>query len=184
MSKDVQPALRKVGRWPEECVFLPLDEDDDGCADVALLLTVDEDDEDTDEIAFALVFSDEEEVDPTVAHPERLKPAPPAEVEAPVGAIPGLADTEAQPPLFGSAALPSSIVVSLPAALLTSEVGAKTTEVAALNPEGLGTFTPAAAAILRSCFSSRLRSFSFCLSISSLALMRTLACISLNLALW
>ena len=48
---------------------------------------------------------------------------------------------------------------------------------------GLGILIPFAAAIFRSSFSSRLRSFSFRLSTSSLGFRRILACMSLKRAL-
>lgn len=49
---------------------------------------------------------------------------------------------------------------------------------------GLGILMPLAAAILRSSFSSRFRSFSLRLSTSSLGFRRILACMSLKRALW
>jgi hypothetical protein len=49
---------------------------------------------------------------------------------------------------------------------------------------GFAIFIPAALAILRSSFSSRLRSFSLRLSTSSWVVIRVLVCISLRRALW
>lgn len=112
------------------------------------------------------------EADPTVAHPDFSKP--PVVLEA----LPWLVDIEAQPDLLGSAGCPST---SMPAG--ASAIGVKATETDELATGGLGILMPAAAAILRSSFSSRLRSFSLRLSTSSLGLIRMLACMSLNRAL-
>ena len=96
----------------------------------------------------------------TVAHPDRLKPDD--------GAA-----TDTQPPEFlgGSFGAVGSMMPLIPGA-------------GEATPAAFGILMPLAAAILRSSFSSRLRSFSLRLSTSSFGKMRALACMSFNLALW
>jgi hypothetical protein len=82
--------------------------------------------------------------------------------------------TEAQPRFFSLGLLSDS--GGIPTGLIAA--GGGTVAVA------FDTLIPAAAAILRSSRSSRLRSFSLRLSISSWACGLALACMSLYLALW
>lgn len=112
--------------------------------------------------------------EPTVAQPDFAKP-PRAPAAAPVS------DIDAQPDRLGTTGSPS---MSIPCA--PPGEGATAAEVLAAvgAAGGLGILMPAAAAILRSSFSSRLRSFSLRLSTSSWGLMRTFACMSLKRALW
>lgn len=96
---------------------------------------------------------------PTVAQPDFAKPPrPPA--AAPVS------DIDAQPDRLGAMGSPSMSMPSVPpvGGATAAEVLAAATGAAA---GGLGILIPAAAAILRSSFSSRLRSFSLRLSTSS-----------------
>ena len=101
--------------------------------------------------------TDEDDPPPNVAHPDFLNP--------PEGF--GRSSTEvrtvAQPACFGSVGLSISIPEDLGA---SNDVGAKGV-VDDEIVEGLGILMPFAAAIFRSSFSSRFRSFSFRLSISS-----------------
>lgn len=99
-----------------------------------------------------------------LAHPDRLKPDDDEE-----------RDTQPPESLGGSLGAVGSTIVPL-----TPEAG----ETSGATPAAFGILIPLAAAILRSSFSSRLRSFSFRLSTSSFGKMRALACMSFNLALW
>lgn len=113
------------------------------------------------------------DADPMVAQPDFLNPVEDAvadDAESPI---------EAQPPFFWAELLSTSMDGDTSAAAATGVDSTCGSEVVAL-----GILIPAAAAILRSSRSSRLRSFSFRLSISSLGLSRALACMSLKRALW
>jgi hypothetical protein len=99
-----------------------------------------------------------------VAHPDRLNPDDDG------------VETDAQPPGFfgGSFGAIGSA---------TTRVGEASGATPVLPTAGFGILMPLAAAILRSSFSSRLRSFSLRLSISSFGTIRALACMSFKRAL-
>lgn len=109
--------------------------------------------------------------DPMDAHDDLLKPGlePKVLSEGP--------DTAAQPNFLAMTGVPS-MSMSVLALVEEPGSGSEATEL------GLAILMPCAAAILRSSFSSRLRSFSLRLSTSSLGLSRALACMSLKRALW
>lgn len=153
VSRVVQPALRKEG-W---------------CGMGAGLLAF----EGAEVDGMKGTGGDTVDDDPTVAHPDFLKPG--------CGGVEsdGVVDNEAHP-LDSEGFVSTSIIV--PRAL-SDEVGRGTAGTAGGLTGGLGILIPFAAAIFLSCFSSRFRSFSFRLSTSSLGMSRTFACISLNRAL-
>lgn len=107
---------------------------------------------------------------PTVAHPGFL------EAEFELSRV-TLLETVAQPLFFGNSAGVPSISILLTASVVV-------TGVSDVDANALGILMPFAAAIFRSSFSSRLRSFSFRLSISTWGLIRLFACMSLKRALW
>jgi hypothetical protein len=107
------------------------------------------------------------DMEPTVDHPDFLKPG--WETAASEGA-----DIDVQPDLLTLADSASRILLAGAGSTDGTEEGCAA---------GLAILIPAAAAIFLSSFSSRLRSFSLRLSISSWGIMRCEACISLKRAL-
>ena len=153
VSRVVQPALRKEG-W---------------CETGAGLLAF----EGTEVDGLGSTGGDTVDDDPTVAHPDFLKPG------CGGAGSDGVVDNEAHP--LDSEGFVSTSTMVLRA--LSDEVETGAAGTAGGLTRGLGILIPFAAAIFLSCFSSRFRSFSFRLSTSSLGISRTFACISLNRAL-